>query len=488
MGFAIPRAIYSTRCKSQFALIPVYLFYIMSKLSEITFLIHSNVKFDPSDGDTPDDYFFFVLFSVLLNGLFRMYAQFRQVLYQTPPVITLINKIILLQYSQLSCDSGCICLPQVYHRIARKCDFEDLREISVARLRVDIGETFFCKLLVPTLILYYQALPRIWIEAGFFGTHIALKGQELLVQTLFFAFILGCIDIMSSWPFTLYRSTHFDDNTGTPTLFDCLIGDLLMKYPKALQLPKHLFWVVAWSHLQLCPIGIFPALWLAETAFLAVTYEIVETLVEVLALYRLPNNVLKRERCALDLSTLKMYYTSESVAAAKIYIFRNTVALPMSMLMLPFTGDELMSLALRYLALVEGSCIVFWRMLERIQAACLYYLIHSLVSVDALMEGIGLTGAHPVVLRWIIIDYFIYPLLKTFITAIRHYYNYKQEFRADAKTRVLGYDVALEAAIAKLGVHQDRFPIEDGLYELVFQRTPTAVLRIEQLKKCPIRR
>lgn len=83
MGFAIPRAIYSTRSKSQFALIPVYLFYIMSKLSEITFLIHSNVKFDPSDGDTPDDYFFFVLFSVLLNGLFRMYAQFRQVLSNT---------------------------------------------------------------------------------------------------------------------------------------------------------------------------------------------------------------------------------------------------------------------------------------------------------------------------------------------------------------------------------------------------------------------
>lgn len=32
-----------------------------------------------SDIDTPDDYFFFVLFSVLFNGLFRMYAIFRQV-------------------------------------------------------------------------------------------------------------------------------------------------------------------------------------------------------------------------------------------------------------------------------------------------------------------------------------------------------------------------------------------------------------------------
>lgn len=29
--------------------------------------------------DTSDDYFFFLLFSVLLHGLFKMYAMFRQV-------------------------------------------------------------------------------------------------------------------------------------------------------------------------------------------------------------------------------------------------------------------------------------------------------------------------------------------------------------------------------------------------------------------------
>lgn len=356
----------------------------------------------------------------------------------------------------------------------------------MSRLRVDLFETFFCKLLVPIMILYYNLLPRMWLEAGFLAERIAFRGQVMVVQTMFFAFILCCVDNISSWPFSLYRSTHFDDQTGTPSLFDCLIGDLFMKYPKAMQLPRYLFWVVAWTRFQTCRLGVFPAIWIAETAFLAVTYEIVEVLVEALALYRLPNSVLKRERCSLDLSTLKMYFTSESVAASKIYIFRNAVAVPTSIFRLPFSGDELMALCLRYLALIEANCIVAWRMLERVQAAGIYYLIYSVAPIDELMQGVGLGGRHHVVLRWIIIDYFLCPILRTILSSVRHYCNYKQEFRADAKTRLLGYDLALEAAIGKYGVHQERFPMEDGVYELVFQRIPTAVKRIEELKKCPI--
>lgn len=34
---------------------------------------------DPVPEDTPDDWFLFVLFSVFLNGLFRIYVLFRQV-------------------------------------------------------------------------------------------------------------------------------------------------------------------------------------------------------------------------------------------------------------------------------------------------------------------------------------------------------------------------------------------------------------------------
>lgn len=354
------------------------------------------------------------------------------------------------------------------------------------RLRVDLTETFFCRLFIPIVILYYKLLPRIWMESGFLGTRIAFKGQERIVQTLFFAAIMGSIDILAAWPFTLYRQFHFDDRTGTATLFDCLIGDLLLKHPMALKLPQHLVWVIALPYLQQSPIGVFPTLWLAETAFLTVSYEIVETMLDALGLYRLPNYVLKRERCALDLSVLKTYYTSESLAASKVYVFRDMVALPMSLFTLPFTGDELMSICLRFLGLVDVGSIVSWRIMERVQAIAIYYLIYSLVGTEELMIGIGLGGARSVVLRWIIIDYFISPVLKTVVTIIRHYCNYQSEYRADSKTKVLGYDVALEAAVGKLDMFQERFPIEDSLYELVFHRTPTAVQRIEELSKCPI--
>lgn len=261
-----------------------------------------------------------------------------------------------------------------------------------------------------------------------------------------------------------------------------------MKYPRALQLPKYLFWVIAWSCSSLSPIGILPSIWIAETAFLTVSYEIIETLIDAFTLTRLPNHVLRRERCSLDLGVLKMYFTSESFPTAKIYVFRNMVAVPMNILRLPFSGDELMSLFLRYLALVDVNCILVWRLLERLQAAVLYYLIHVMAPVDELMQAVGLNGnSYPIVLRWIIIDLYVLPVLKTILTCIRHYYNYRMEGRADGKTKLLGYDVALEAAMGKLGMFQDRFPIEDALYEFVFQRTPAAVRRIEDLKKCPVK-
>lgn len=305
---------------------------------------------------------------------------------------------------------------------------------------------------------------------------------------MFFSLFMCSIEILSGWPFSLYKSFHFEDQTGSPSLFDCLIGDLFMKYPRALQLPKYLFWVIAWSCSSLSPIGILPSIWIVETAFLTVSYEIIETLIDAFALTRLPNHVLRRERCSLDLGVLKMYFTSESFPTAKIYVFRNMVAVPMNILRLPFSGDELMSLFLRYLALVDVNCILVWRLLERLQAAVLYYLIHVMAPVDELMQAVGLNGnSYPIVLRWIIIDLYVLPVLKTILTCIRHYYNYRMEGRADGKTKLLGYDVALEAAMGKLGMFQDRFPIEDSLYEFVFQRTPAAVRRIEDLKKCPVK-
>lgn len=391
------------------------------------------------------------------------------------------------QYSKLSCECGCICLPRVYAKIARKCEYEGLRVVSMERLKVDLVQTFFSRLIVPTLILYYDLLPRIWSESGFLADQIAFKGQEQIVRTLFFASLLGSIiECFSSWPFSLYRQNRFDDRQGTTTLFDTLF-DMLMKFPLALQVPKHLFWCVAWSHVQSFGFGAFPALWAAETIFLAVSYEVVEFVLDALGLFRLPHSVVSSERCDLDLSGLKTYYSSESVAASKVCIFRNMVALPVSLFGLPFSGDQLTALCLRYLGLVEVNCILSWRMMERVQAACLYYLIHSMVGTDALMVGLGLGTQHPVVLRWIIIDYFVYPVLKTMLTMIRHHCNHQQEFRADAKTKLLGYNVALDAAIGKWDMYQERFPIEDPIYNLMFHRTPTAVQRIEALSKCPIR-
>lgn len=391
------------------------------------------------------------------------------------------------QFSILTGQSNCICLPKVYYKITRKCEFEELQNRCAERLKVDLAETFFCKLLVPTMILYYELINRIWLEASFFAEHIAFRGEEKLVQTLFFASFLFLIDVLARWPFNLYRQMLFEDQRDSPSLFDCLIGDVCMKYPQALELPKHFFWTLGYAcpKLQSSSLGLFPALWVIETAFLAVTYEVTERLVDLLALAAIPNDILQEERHNLDFSALKTYCTADNMVKAKVYIFRNMIALPMTIFRLPLNTEELMSVSLRYLALVEVNCIAAWRLLERFQGAFLYYLLHALGSIDKIMPALGMRSDDPVVVQWIIIDIFIYPVFKTILTAIRHYCNYRTEFLADAKTKHLGYDVALEGAIGKLGMFQQRFPIEDCLYGLIYQRTPSAVHRIEALRKCP---
>lgn len=148
--------------------------------------------------------------------------------------------------------------------------------------------------------------------------------------------------------------------------------------------------------------------YITETLFLVVSYEILEKVVDSVALQQLPEDIL--EDSCVDFSALKIYESVKSVADAKIYIFRKFIAIPRSILNLPFTQKELMSLCLRYLAILEDDSIIYWRIFERLQGICLFYLISSMESVDELLPGVGLgRGPHPAALRWIVIDYFIYP-------------------------------------------------------------------------------
>lgn len=382
-------------------------------------------------------------------------------------------------------EDECICLPRVYYKICRKLEYDQLKEKSLSRLKIDLVETIFSKIFVPVGILYYNVLYKLWAESLYFAELIAVKGQEPTVQILVFVAILYLIDVCSTWPFNVFRQCKFGDGKST-AFYDMVLGNLFMKYPSAMQLPRHFFWILMWNRLPFATLGHEATYWVVETAFLAVTYEIVETLVEALACRPLPNNVLYRERCMLDMNILQTYSTAESMATSHVFLYRKLAVFPSSMFCLPLSSDELMSTCLRYMSMVDGKSIMSWRLGERLQSAFLFYIIHSLASVDELMQGIGMGCPHPLVLRWIIIDVFVFPVLKIILTCIRHFCNYRQEFQADRKTKLLGYDVALESAIGKLGIHEERFPIEDWTYELMFRRCPTAVQRIENLHKSPM--
>lgn len=385
----------------------------------------------------------------------------------------------------MTSEDECICLPRVYYKICRKCEYDNLKDHTICRLKIDLLETIFSKIVVPVGILYYDILYKLWAESLYFAEQIAFKGQEESVQIIIFVVILYLIDVGSTLPFNYFRQYKFGDRKSV-SLFDSVLGNWFMKYPTALQLPRHLFWILMWDRIPYESLGHEFTYWIIETALLAVTYEIVETIVEALALQTLPTGVLNRERCMLDLKVVQSYPTTESMATARIFIYRKLVAFPSAMFRLPLSSDELMSTCLRYCSMVECKAIMSWRFMERIQSAFLFYLIHSMASADELMQGIGLGCPHPFVLRWIIIDVFIFPVMKLLLTCIRHLCNYRQEYYSDRKTKLLGYDVALESAIGKLGIHQERFPIEDWFYQLMFRRSPTAVQRIEHLHKTPL--
>lgn len=117
-----------------------------------------------------------------------------------------------------------------------KSDYEDLRKRSGIKLRFDLIETFFSKLLIPSLILYYDHLPWIWSEAGFLANRIAFKGQEKVVQMLFFASILRSIDLISSWTFNPYdenKNKIRDDNYSVKSVFSSSMSD-----PHSVKIPE----------------------------------------------------------------------------------------------------------------------------------------------------------------------------------------------------------------------------------------------------------
>lgn len=359
-------------------------------------------------------------------------------------------------------------------------------EYNLKKIQHELLESTICLLLIPTLELYYGFVQMLWRASAEVAKTIAFDGQEYTVTIITFIFLFDMFSKLKHLPFAYYQAWSI----GKPflkvdSMWDWIYRNAYYRFPYGIPLVRHLFWFTANYYLEGTYILVW--VWLAETLALTIFQECFEIYLRGYVL-EFPHKILTdSQKSKLDLRALKVMDSFTGIRTYNPIRYRQMVLLPPSIFCIGLSNDSLASYLKNELAHIKLKTVVKKRIIERVTSLVLFYCLHICSHQDNLFISLGLCECYSNVVRWMIIDAYVFPVALKFINFFRNYHSRKEELKVDKFTKqLLGHcDETLEQALLTLDVEKYRYPYEDHFYAQFNKSTPLATQRVTMMvPKC----